>query len=56
MVQKFGLYFLILFGFDIFIIQPNFITGNIASRLGAFVVTLFLKFLNTIEVFLVNSY
>ena len=41
----------VLFGLDIFAVQPNFITGGIASRLDAFIVGLFLKFLDMMEIF-----
>ena len=45
-----------MFGFDIFGIQPNFIAGGIASRLDAFIVSLFLKFLGMVEVFAANDH
>ena len=46
----------VLFGFDIFAIQPNFITRGIASRLDALIISLFLKFLAMIEVFTSDNY
>ena len=54
--QKFRLQLLVLFSFDLFAIQPNFIIKSIASRLDAFIVGLFLKFLSVIEVLLANNY
>ena len=47
---------LVAFGLDIFGIQPNFIAGSIASRLDAFIMSLFLKFLGIVEVFVVNDH
>ena len=35
----------IVFGFDIFAIQPNFFAGSITSRLNSFIIGLFLQFL-----------
>ena len=46
----------ILFGLDIFVIQPNFITRGIALRLDAFIVGPFLKFLGMVEVFFANDH
>ena len=45
-----------MFDLDVFIIQPNFIIKSVATKLDVFVVSLFLKLLSTIEVFLVNGY
>ena len=41
----------ILFGLDIFAVQPNFIIRGIAFRLDAFTVSPFLKFLGIVEIF-----
>ena len=38
------------FDLDVFVIQPNFITGGIAARLHALIVSSFLKFLDMVEV------
>ena len=46
----------VLFGLDVFAIQPNFITRGIAPRLDAFIVGPFLKFLGIIEVFIANNH
>ena len=46
----------VLFGLDLFAVQPYFITGGIASRLNAFIVSLFLKFFGMVKVFLTNNY
>ena len=45
------LQFLLLFDFDIFAVQQNYITGSIVFRLDAFIVGLFLKFLDMVKVF-----
>ena len=47
---------LVLFGLDVFAVQSNFITGGIASRLDAFIVGPFLKFLSVVEVFSANNH
>ena len=47
---------LVLFGLDIFTIQPNFITEKIAPRLDAFIMGPFLEFLGMVEVFSANNY
>ena len=44
------------FGLDIFAVQPNFITGDIAPRFDAFIVGPFLKFLGMMEVFSTNNH
>ena len=53
-IEKFGFKLLILFDFDIFVVQPNFVTKNIAFRLCAFITSLFLKFLDMMKVFTAN--
>ena len=45
-----------MFSFDVFAIQPNFVIRSIALRLNAFIISLFLKLLSMIEVFLANGY
>ncbi len=50
MVKELGLKLAILFGFNVFAIQPNFITKNIALGLHNFVIGLFLKLLSMVEV------
>ena len=49
--EELCLQFLVLFGLDIFTVQPNFIIGDIVSRLDAFIVGPFSKFLGMVEVF-----
>ena len=44
-----------MLGLDVFAIQPNFLTGDIVPRFDSFVVSLFLKFLSMVEVFLANN-
>ena len=38
----------IVFGFDIFAVQPNLLAGSITSRLGSFIVGSFLQFLGVL--------
>ena len=45
-----------MFDFDIFAVQPNFITKIIVFRLNAFIISPFLKFLSIVEVFLANNH
>ena len=54
--KELGLKLLVAFGFDVFVIQPSFVTGCIGPRLGAFIVSLFLKFLSVVEVFPANDH
>ena len=54
--KKLGFYFLVLFGLDIFDIQPNFIIARIASRLDAFIISLLLKLLSVLGVFVANGH
>ena len=49
--EKLCLQLSVLFSFDIFAIQPNFIIRDIAFKLDAFIICPFLKFLSMIEVF-----
>ena len=46
----------VAFGLDVLSIQPNFITGSIASRLNAFIVRLLLKLLSMVEVLSANNH
>ena len=46
---------LVLVDFDVFAVQSNFITRGIALKFDAFIVSLFLKFLDTVEVFSANN-
>ena len=46
----------VLFGLDIFAVQPNFIIRGIAPRVDAFIVSLLLKFLSMVEVFSANNH
>ena len=54
--KKFCLQLLITFCFDIFAVQPNFLTKNINSRLRFFIVSSFLQFLIVLKVFSVCSH
>ena len=54
--KKLCLQLLILFNLNVFAIQPNIITGGIASRLDAFIVGPFLKFLGMVEVLSTNNH
>ena len=55
-MEKFGFQLIILFSFDMFATQINFITQGIVLRLDSFIVNLFLKFLGMIKILLVNGY
>ena len=46
----------VIFGLDVFIVQPNFLAGGIASKFDPLIVNLFLKFLGIVEVFLANNH
>lgn len=54
--HKFGLQLLVLFDFDKFAIQPNFVTRRVDSRFNAFVISLLLKLLSVKEVLSTDSY
>ena len=43
--KELRLQLLIAFGFDIFAVQPNLLSGSVTSRLSSFIVGLFLQFL-----------
>ena len=47
--KELGLKLQIAFGFDVFAIQPNFVTEGIAFRLDIFIVSLLLKLLTMVE-------
>lgn len=47
---------MILFGLDIFIIQPNFVLKNIALTFYGHIFRQVSKLLNIIEVFVINNY
>ena len=47
---------MVLFGLNIFAVQPNFITGGIAPRLNAFIVGQFLKFFGMVKVLFGNDH
>ena len=49
-LKKLRLQLLIAFGFDIFTFQPNFLAKSITSRLGSFIMGLFLQFLGILQV------
>ena len=46
--KELRLQLLIAFGFDIFAVQPKFLTGSVTSRLSSFIVSSFLQFLNVL--------
>ena len=54
--KKFCLQLLVAFGLDIFAVQPNFLTEGVASRLDSFIVSLFLKFLGMMKIFLADNH
>ena len=41
---------------DIFAVQSNFLAGGVASRFDPLIVSSFMKFLDMVEIFLVNNY
>ena len=45
----------VVFGLDIFAVQPNFLVGGVASRFNSLIVSSFLRFLGMVEVFSVNN-
>ena len=47
---------LIIFGFDIFTAQLNFLAGSIISRLSSFIVSSFLQFLSMLQVLSLCNY
>ena len=47
---------MILLNFEVFAIQLNFFTENIALRLETFIIGLFLKFLGMVKILLVYSH
>ena len=54
--EELGFKLSVVFGFDVFAIEPNFVSGNVASRLNAFIVSLLLKLLSMMEVLLANRH
>ncbi len=54
--KEFSLKFPISLGFDVFAIQPNFVTRRIASRLCMLVMISLLKFLCMLEVLSADSH
>ena len=44
------------FGLDIFAVQPNFLAKSVAKWFDFFIVSLFLKFLDMVEIFSANSH
>ena len=46
----------VLFSLDIFTIEPNFITKDIALKLNVFIINLLLKFLSAIKIFQGNNH
>ena len=54
--EKICFQLLVLFSFNIFDIQPNFIAKDIASRLDTFIIRPFLKFLSIIKIYSINNY
>ena len=54
--EELGLKFAILFGLDIFAIQPNFVARSVALELYSLVVGLFLKLLSMVEVVPTHSH
>ena len=54
--KEFCLQLPIAFGLDIFAVQLNFLTGDVASRLHSLIMSLFLKFLGMVEIFPTNNH
>ena len=54
--EELGIKLPVAFGFDVFAIQPNFVTGCIAPRFDAFIVSSLLKLLSVVEVFPANGH
>ena len=54
--KEFCLQLPVAFGLNIFAVQPNFLTGGVASRLDSLIVSSFLKFLGMVEIFSVNNH
>ena len=46
----------VVFGLDIFAVQPNFLTGGVAPRFDSFIVSSFLQFLGMVKIFLANNH
>ena len=46
--KKLHLQLSIAFGFDIFVVQPNFLTGSVTFKLSFFIVGSFLQFLGVL--------
>ena len=54
--KEFRFKFPILFGFDVFAIQPDFVTRDIAFWLCTLIVHLLLKILSVLEIFTANGH
>ena len=54
--KKLRLQLLLVFSFDIFTIQPNFLTENVTFRLSSFIIGSFLQFLSVLQVFSIYNY
>ena len=54
--KEHGFMLLVAFGFDLFVIQPNFVTKCVALRLDVSIVSLFLKLLRVVEVLPANGH
>ncbi len=54
--KEFSIKFPIPLGFNVFAIQPNFITWGIVSKLYMLVMILLLKILYILEIFSIDSY
>ena len=54
--KKLDLKLLVFFGFDVFAIKPNVITKAIAFKFDAFIVSLVLKLVGLLEIFLANDH
>ena len=55
-LKKLCLQLPVAFGLNIFAVQPNFLARSVTPRLDSLIVSLLLKFLGMVEVFLANSH
>ena len=47
---------MILYSFEVFATEPNFIIWDMASKINTFIVSLFLKLLGIVKILLANSH
>ena len=54
--KKYYFLFLFIFNLDIPNIKPNFVTKTIILKVYGFIIDLFLKLLNIVDIFIINKY